>query len=77
MTIKTPAIVENDPWLAPYAEIIYRRQIKGLSKRKRNLPEMIKTYRILHRISVFWVAPYRKGMGIQGMGPQCHERFTW
>jgi 1,4-alpha-glucan branching enzyme len=28
MMNKTPGIVENDPWLAPYAEIIYRRTIK-------------------------------------------------
>jgi 1,4-alpha-glucan branching enzyme len=34
MTIKTPVIVENDSWLSPYAEIIYRRQIKVYEKEK-------------------------------------------
>ncbi len=32
MMSKTPAIVENDPWLAPYSEIIYRRLLKVFEK---------------------------------------------
>jgi 1,4-alpha-glucan branching enzyme len=32
MKNKTPAIVKNDPWLDPYAEIIYRRELKVIEK---------------------------------------------
>jgi 1,4-alpha-glucan branching enzyme len=32
--MKTPVIVEKDPWLGPYAEIIYRRTSKALDKEK-------------------------------------------
>src|SRR5512139_1742866 len=32
MTFKQPRIVDNDPWLGPYAEIIYRRQMKVFEK---------------------------------------------
>ncbi len=32
--MKTPLIVEKDPWLGPYSEIIYRRASKALDKEK-------------------------------------------
>lgn len=32
MKYKVPVIVENDPWLAPYGEIIYRRSVKAAEK---------------------------------------------
>jgi 1,4-alpha-glucan branching enzyme len=32
MIKKTPSIVDNDPWLAPYTEIIYRRGLKVIEK---------------------------------------------
>jgi 1,4-alpha-glucan branching enzyme len=32
MTNKIPVIVKNDPWLEPYSEIIYRRELKATEK---------------------------------------------
>jgi 1,4-alpha-glucan branching enzyme len=40
MISKTPAIVENDPWLTPYAEIIYRREMKVFEKEKELIGEV-------------------------------------
>lgn len=63
MINKTPGIVENDPWLAPYAEIIYRRYVKVFEK-EIELTGEIKTlsdfatgylYFGLHKTSTGWV----------------------
>ena len=32
MQFQIPTIVKQDPWLNPYAEIIYRRQLKAIEK---------------------------------------------
>jgi 1,4-alpha-glucan branching enzyme len=42
MNNKKPAIVENDPWLSPFAEIIYRRELKVFEK-ENELTGRIKT----------------------------------
>jgi len=63
MTIKPPAIVANDPWLSPYAEIIYRRQIKAYEKErelageKKSLSDFATGYLYfgLHRSGQGWV----------------------
>jgi 1,4-alpha-glucan branching enzyme len=63
MNYKKPAIVENDPWLEPYAEIIYRRELKVFEKEK-ELTGEIETlsdfatgylYFGLHRTAHGWV----------------------
>lgn len=63
MTIKQPRIVDNDPWLGPYAEIIYRRQMKVFEKEKelagddRSISDFATGYLYfgLHRTDRGWV----------------------
>ena len=63
MTFKQPGIVSNDPWLAPYAEIIYRRQMKVLEKENelagdnRSISDFATGYLYfgLHRTDQGWV----------------------
>ncbi|NTV85002.1 MAG: 1,4-alpha-glucan-branching enzyme, partial [Bacteroidales bacterium] len=61
--IKPPVIVQNDPWLQPFAEIIYRRQIKVYEKEKEiagensTLSDFATGYLYfgLHRIPTGWI----------------------
>ena len=63
MMLKPPVIVENDPWLQPFAEIIYRRQIKVYEKEKEiagensTLSDFATGYLYfgLHRIPTGWI----------------------
>jgi 1,4-alpha-glucan branching enzyme len=34
MNDQTPVIVQNDPWLAPYTDVILRRQVRAVKKEK-------------------------------------------
>ena len=63
MTFKQPRIVDNDSWLAPYAEIIYRRQMKVFEKENelagddKNISDFATGYLYfgLHRTARGWV----------------------
>ena len=63
MNMKTPAIVENDPWLSPFSEIILRRALKVLEKEKeltgeaQSLSDFATGYLYfgLHRTAEGWV----------------------
>jgi 1,4-alpha-glucan branching enzyme len=63
MIAKQPEIAKNDPWLSPYSEIIYRRQIKVYEKEKeltgelKGLAEFATGYLYfgLHRTKTGWV----------------------
>jgi 1,4-alpha-glucan branching enzyme len=63
MIEKTPAIVENDPWLTPFSEIIYRRTLKAQEK-ENELTQEIKSlsdfatgylYFGIHRTERGWI----------------------
>jgi len=64
MIIKPPAIVEGDPWLSPFSDIIYRRQVKVLEKEKEltggdtvSLSDFATGYLYfgMHRVPTGWV----------------------
>jgi 1,4-alpha-glucan branching enzyme len=79
MTFKQPRIVDNDPWLGPYAEIIYRRQMKVFEKEhelagdEKNISDFATGYLYfgLHRTARGWVfrewAPNATSMFLVGV----------
>lgn len=82
---KPPVIVQNDSWLGPYAEIIYRRQIKVYEKEKelsgegRSLSDFATGYLYfgLHRTGSGWTlrewAPNATSIYLVGEFNRWHE----
>jgi 1,4-alpha-glucan branching enzyme len=85
----TPVIVENDPWLGPYSEIIYRRQLKVFEKEaeltggRMGLADFSTGYLYfgLHRTSEGWVlrewAPNATAIYLVGQFNQWTESADW